>query len=113
MPSRRDDSLLLLDFSASEAAGCYALSEDEPEPGFPGGSLSSMASMGGGGSASSGGGFASASQVQQRGQLEAAVVPPAAQLELSQAAICAAAHPTLDLLVAGSLGSCMSLAGLS
>ena len=114
VPSRRDDSLLLLDFSASKSAGCYALREEEPEPGFPGGSLSSMASLGSGsGLSDSGGGFASASQLLQQGRVEASLVPPAAQVALSQAAICAAAHPSLDLLVAGSLSSCMSVAGLS
>lgn len=110
VPSRRDDCLLLLDFSASEAAGCYALREDAEEPGFPGGSLPSL---GGSSSLGGSGGFISASEQRQRSQAEAALVPSAAQVQLSQAAICAAAHPSLDVVVAGSLASCMSVVALA
>lgn len=114
VPSRRDDCLLLLDFSASDAAGCYALREDGEEAGFPGGSLPSLggsSSLGGSGGGS--GGFISASEQRQRSQADAALVPSAAQVQLSQAAICAAAHPSLDVIVAGSLASCMSVVALA
>lgn len=104
VPSRRDDSLLLLDFCASEAAGCYALREDAAEPGFPSGSLGGSSSLAGGS------GFTRASA--RHSQSEAAAVPSGAQVQLSQAAICAAAHPALDLVIAGSLASCMSVVGL-
>ena len=80
MPSRRDDSLLLLDFAPSPEAGCYALRDEEVEA--------------------------------QRARDGAAAAPPAAAVPLSQAAVCVAAHPSLDLLVAGSLGSCMAVAGV-
>lgn len=74
VPARRDASLLLLDFAASPAAGCYALRGEDSE--------------------------------QQQ------AVPSAVAVPLSQVAICAAAHPTQDLLVAGSLSSCLAVAGL-
>lgn len=76
VPSRRDDSLLLLDFAPTPEAGCYALRDEEAEA--------------------------------RRARDDDAAAPPAAAVALSQAAVCVAAHPTLDLFVAGSLSSCMA-----
>lgn len=101
MPSRRDNSLLLLDFAPSPAAGCYALREERD-----GGDA--------GGSAGAGGFTSGSSSSSWLGQGEAEPpVPPAVVVELSQAAICAAAHPTLDLLVAGTVSHCLAVAGLA
>eukprot|EP00887_Chlorella_sp_A99_P005412 scaffold1.g5412.t1 len=78
VPSRRDDSLLLLDFFPSSAAGCWALGGDRATEsgGWPG------------------------------------QAPSAARVALTQAAVCVAAHPTSNLLVAGSLASYMSVVQL-
>lgn len=81
VPSRRDDSLLLLDFAASSAAGCYALRDEGEEEHAVGGGRQAAA-------------------------------PPAAAVPLCRAAICTAAHPQSDLLIAGSLSSSMCVAGL-
>lgn len=107
VPSRRDDALLLLDFANSPEAGCYAL-RDEAEheqrqwQGAPAGSSGSQAELAG--TARGGGGRA--------GPGWQPAVPPAVSVKLSQAAVCCAAHPGGDLLVAGSMNSCLSVVGL-
>lgn len=88
VPSRRDDSLLLLDFADSPAAGCYALREGDDAELMP-----------------AGGG-------RSGGERQRWDAPPAAAVPLSQAAVCAAAHPCQDLLVAGGMASCLAVAGL-
>ena len=84
MPSRLEDSLLLLDFARSSAAGCYVHGSGGLDPSSSSDSSSSDAT-----------------------QLPSAVATP-----LSLAAVCAAAHPRSDLLVAGGMQSCLSLVGL-
>ena len=70
---------MLLDFSPTTAAGCYAL-----------------------GSSSSG-----SSEGDADG--DSWEVPSAAHMQLTQPAVCVAAHPAGDLLVAGGVAGCMSL----
>jgi hypothetical protein len=93
VPSRREDALLLLDFAAAPAAGCYVLGEDEEE-------------------AAAGEGYDQGGSSRQRQQWAPPRAPPGVHLPLSQGAVCAAAHPTQDLLVAGSVESCLSVAGI-
>lgn len=95
VPSRRDDSLLLLDFAACPEAGCYALQNDDDDSHLIGSSSSNNTS--------------SASGTDSKRAWE---VPPAARVPLSQAAVCVAAHPSRDVLVAGSMNSCLAVAGL-
>jgi hypothetical protein len=92
VPSRREDALLLLDFAATPAAGCYALGEEEE--------------------AVAAAGYDQGGSSRQRQQWAPPRAPPAVQVPLSQAAVCAASHPTQDLLVAGSAESCLSIAGI-
>ncbi|KAL4426389.1 hypothetical protein ABPG77_004683 [Micractinium sp. CCAP 211/92] len=106
VPSRRDDTLLLLDFADSPEAGCYAL-QDEAEheqkwPARPAGRGASQDELSGGALGRRGSG--------QEGWQAA---PPAVSVQLSQAAVCCAAHPGGDLLVAGSMNSCLSVVGLA
>lgn len=106
VPSRRDDTLLLLDFADSSEAGCYALQDEaEHEQRWrtrPAGRGASQDELSGGALGRRGSG--------QEGWQAA---PPAVSVQLSQAAVCCAAHPGGDLLVAGSMNSCLSVVGLA